>query len=404
MRFFKKKEIEQKQKENEIEEQIDPVKTEPDLTKQNPVALELEKKKVDLDSKEDIEQFLHNSCEQIVEATTQLEDAKIEYEAVTSYLTDIQKIDSIPREEREVIEDAARKIITLIRERAKYQNRELKITPSQYQMMQRNEEIIPEEIKKLIDKESYQLVIKNDMMHLETEKKKLRKERKEITAQQKYLKKLAVITSILVFTLFVLFLLIAYETKSDMMIPYIMTIIMAAISAAYIFYEASKNRTNMALANRKLHRAIGLLNSVKIKYVNNSNNLDYTFHKFNITSSVELQYLWEEYKKIREENKKYQKNTEMLNSYNELLISELEKYQLKDTEVWIYQAAAIIDSREMVEIRHRLNVRRQKLRERMDYNSNLKDNSLNDIEMILKKKPELKPDIAEILKQYPIRL
>ena len=49
----------------------------------------------------------------ISEYDRQIEEAKMEYQAVTSYLTDMQKITMIPEVQRDVIEEAAKKSFNL---------------------------------------------------------------------------------------------------------------------------------------------------------------------------------------------------------------------------------------------------------------------------------------------------
>ena len=58
----------------------------------------------------------------------------------------------------------------------------------------------------------------------------------------------------------------------------------------------------------------------------------------------------------------------------------------------------------MVEIRHTLNVRRQKLRERIGYNTKLRDNGFEEIKNILNKKPDIKDIVIDTLRQYQIEL
>lgn len=123
-----------------------------------------------------------------------------------------------------------------------------------------------------------------------------------------------------------------------------------------------------------------------------------------VNSSMELNYLWEQYVKAKEADERYKNNTELLNHFNEILIDELTRFHVADPEVWLYQAIAIIDGKEMVEVRHRLNVRRQKLRERIDYNAKLKDIAIDDINQMLKKYPTMKEDIALVLVEYGINL
>jgi hypothetical protein len=73
-------------------------------------------------------------------------------------------------------------------------------------------------------------------------------------------------------------------------------------------------------------------------------------------------------------------------------------YQVKDPEVWLVQTYAILDDREMVEIRHDLNQRRQKLREKIQYNTETKERYLQDIGEVVTANPSLKKYLTEDLK------
>ena len=64
----------------------------------------------------------------------------------------------------------------------------------------------------------------------------------------------------------------------------------------------------------------------------------------------------------------------------------------------------LIDNKEMVEVRHRLNGRRQKLRERIDYNNNLKERSLAEINKMLTQRPESKEEVIVLLRKFGIDL
>lgn len=366
--------------------------------------VKLEATAVNLNLAEDRTAFIKDNCDQILETGRQIEEFRIEYQLVTSYLMDIQKIERIPPEEKEDLSDAARNIITLSRDRAKYQKSDSKISEVQYKQLENYEDIMPGEIFKIQEKETYQLLIKNDMRQLEGEKKTLIHQKKESIAKQSYLKGLSFISCIITGLLFLLFVTIAVILDSDMMIPFIMTVMLAMILVVYILFQARKNQFEGRLVQRKLNRAITLLNKVKIKYINNRSALDYTYNKFNISSSQELDYLWQEYVKAREAARRYKNNTESLHFYNETLIKELKRFEVVDPEVWIYQSVAVIDNKEMVEVRHRLNVRRAKLRELIDYNTKIKEGCLNEVDKIIKLRPELRPEIISILSTYHINV
>ena len=49
------------------------------------------------------------------------------------------------------------------------------------------------------------------------------------------------------------------------------------------------------------------------------------------------------------------------------LLQYLTRLRMYDTRVWLTHANALVDSREMVELKHELLTRRQKLRARMEY-------------------------------------
>lgn len=361
-------------------------------------------KNYNLDRIEDRSVYLNGQCDRIKEASKQMEETKIEYQLVSSYLTDIQKIDMIPIDQREDLDEAARRIITLARDRSKYQNNTVKISDKQFRHIETYEDEMPNEIKKMKETESYNVLIKNDMRHLEGEKGSLQYQKEEVIKKQKYLKGIAVITCTLVVLLLVLILAISNAFKADMQIPFLLTILMATLSSVFIFYEARKNSYAMKLIEKKQNKAIDLLNSVKIKMVNNTSVLDYVYSKYMVHNSKELEYLWEQYVKAKDEAKRYEKNTELLDFYNESLIRELKANSISDPEIWIYQAIAIIDQKEMVEVRHRLNVRRQKLRERIDYNNSIKENSIQNIRSIMKKYPNLTPEITETLAKNGISI
>ncbi len=398
--FFRKKkeatkEVEDYVKENDFEEQ---------LRSNGLNLLQIEKQNIDFTSKEERTNYIKSCCEKTIEASKQIDEAKVEYSAVTSYLVDMQKIDRITGEEREDLETTARDIITLNREQENFRNDDITISPAARRTMQKYRNEIVTELKKMQDNEAYQRVIKNDMKHLEGEKAFLKYQRQEIVAKQKYLKGIAVTTSVLVVVLFLVIFSLAYGYKADMRPPFVVTILMASITAIYIFLEANKNRTNMVLTEKKLNKAIGLLNKVKIKYINNTNCLEYTYEKFGVNSSMELEHIWQQYEEMKKRERKIRENFDKLSANNEKLVALLEKYEVEDPEVWIYQAQALLDQKEMVEIRHRLNVRRQKLRDRIDYNNQVKLEALEEIQKILEKKPELKEEVIYMLQSYELNI
>jgi hypothetical protein len=343
-------------------------------------------------------------CEQIIESTNQLEELKFEYQAVTSYLTDMQKVELIQNSDREFINDLARKIVTITRDRSRYQSENKKITENQFKYLAKFEEDLPGEMRRLKDNEAYANSIKNDMQYLEGEKGALFFKQEETEKKQAYLKGIGTTTSALVIILFVIFAVVGSNFSANLELPFILTIIMALVSATYIFIKARENQKDKKLTDLKLNRAIQLLNKVKIKYINNTNALDYAYQKYMVNSYAELAYLWEQYEKVKEEERKFNNSTGQLEFYNRELVKELKNHNLTDPNIWVHQVVALLDNKEMVEVRHRLNIRRQKLRDRIDYNNEIKENSIKEVNKFLNHKPEQKEGIVKQLESYGIYL
>ena len=79
---------------------------------------------------------------------------------------------------------------------------------------------------------------------------------------------------------------------------------------------------------------------------------------------------------------------EDLNYYYDKLVKLLKKCGLYDSRVWIEQPQALVDQKEMVEIKHDLLVRRQKLRSKIAYNLDIVKKERSEIINMLKKNKE----------------
>ncbi len=319
---------------------------------------------------EDREGFLRNCCDLINEAKQQRLEAKKEYEVVTAYLADIQKIDLLPANSKKSIDDMARKLLALNQERQKMQKVQPKITMAQRIALEPYEATILEEIHKMEEQENYLQVINSDIRYLESEKASLDFELEDIMDRDELGKKMLKAASVFII-IFLVFLFVLQEmAQKNVQLPFMFTIAFGIIVIAYFYFSNRKNQYELKVAELKMNRAILLLNKVKIKYVNCTNLLEYLYEKFHVNNAQELHYHWQEYMRIVEEERRFKKTTDSIDFYTEEIIRELKKNGISDAGIWGYQIEALIDPKEMVEVRHRLNVRRQKLRQRIDYNNN----------------------------------
>ena len=364
---------------------------EPEVTKQDvPVTVD----------KNDTVRFVRENCEAIAENERQIAEAKKEYEKVTSYLTDIQRIDMASDAERKEIDDVCKSILTLTSERNKYKNRNLTISDAQMRKFEPFEDELVDEIKKMYNAEFYQTAIESDISNLKKEKENLYSQKKEVVNKQNAIKGMTKILALLIISLIVLLIVIFYALKADMTLPYLGVVFLAAVSAAALIFESQKNRRDVILIEKKINRAVTLLNKVKIKYINNINVLDYNCNKFGVKNAKDFEQKWNEYCKMREYEKKFRENTEMLNANNENLVIMLKDVGVVDTDIWLSRFVAIVDPKEMVEIRHELNQRRQMLRERIENNEQLKENIIKQLDYVINESPQIRDELIQIVKDF----
>ena len=118
----------------------------------------------------------------------------------------------------------------------------------------------------------------------------------------------------------------------------------------------------MRQATRNENQAINLLNVVCMKYANVTKAVEYTKDKYGVHNSTELNYTWEQYVTAVKEKEKFLRNNDDLEYFNGRLIRLLQRIDLYDRKIWLDQTKALIDEDEMVEIKHNLVKRRQKIR------------------------------------------
>lgn len=362
---------------------------------------ELEKNKLP-EKLHDSNLYFKTMEEQMSEAFVQFQEAKTEYAAVTSYLTDIQKIDRMPEEEHAIAVDAAKRIIVCTREREHLRGRVIRLTKDQYQMAEQYEEEMPSIIKNMKSNEDALVLVKNDMRLLEGEKGRLKYEREELDRTQKSYKNVVTLVLVMVLSLFFLFLVVYFQAGMDVSLPIMFTLAAAAAAGSYVLLGSTKNKRELVLNERKMNKAISLLNTAKIRYVNYSGTVDYMKSKYHISNSIEMNHVWTQYMKAKEEEKRYLRNSQMLDLYQGVLTAQMKKTGLQDPEIWVYQPEALAEEKEMVEVRHRLNDRRGKLREKMEYNQDIILAYGRELSELVTKEPEYAKKAEELLEKFGI--
>lgn len=343
-------------------------------------------------------------CDQIVDATYQMEDLRVEYEMVTSYFTDIQTIEELPKDVRKEITDIAKKIALLENETSEFLHSDDRISDENFRMIQGMEKELTDVFKQLKDLEDMDLKIKRDLKHLEAEKNTQEYLQESIEERQAKLRMFLLGFGSASTILALILAAVAILTDTNLMVLILFILLVTAGMAALTVITYRKLSYEFKMSEAKENRAINLMNKVKIKCVNNTSTLDYLYSKYNIKSLRELEYLHDQYLIMVDEVRKYQKTTGDLREFSETLSKLLFAHGIKDPDIWSKQSLALIDDREMVEVKHSLNVRRQKLREQISYNEELRLSGLKDIQEMLKQNPDLRDQVKSELEVYHINV
>jgi hypothetical protein len=270
--------------------------------------------------------------------------------------------------------------------------------------MQLHEHEIPDGIAHMQEQEAYQNAINGDIRTLEEEKVNL------VYEEKFYLERLHNLRMVAISAIFLAVIgagITAFVYTQYIFDIFLVLLVIAcalAIAGTAIFVKYRNVNYALAYCRKQQARAVQLLNKVKIKLVNNRATLDYLCQKYNVGSAHELEYMWEQYQYILDNEEKYKRSSKELTHYGDLLVKVLHTVGVHDADIWMSQPEALIDPREMVEITHGLNTRRQRLREDMELDGDMMDLAISGIKERLQKEPEKSVYVQRTLEPFRIRI
>lgn len=354
-----------------------------------------------INDKQQREDYIKGCLEQIAEASTELENLKHEYNMVTSYLKDMEEIESLPEEEMLLLQSYARRIEELSDKQSDYARRERKLDEAKYRQMERMEDEVQEGCEKLLKAEEYQELIKRDLKRLDGEKQAYQYRKAELQHILEDSRSMAIICTIAVIICILVLLILQYGFSMNTGIGYVAAAALGAAAITAVFLKYNNASEELSRVENGIGRIIRLQNTVKIRYVNNTHLLDYLYMKYQVSSARELQKDYQDYQQEREERARYYSAEKDLDECQKDLIHELRRFQIQDPMIWIHQTRGLLDKKEMVEIRHSLIIRRQSLRRRMDYNKEVVAGKAQDeIKDLAKKYPRYAREIMDTVDEY----
>ena len=363
-----------------------------------------EEAKVDYDNKEQRNDYVKSCLERMADAAKELENLNFEYDMVTSYLTDMEEIEALPPEEMAQLQDCAKRVALLQDSKADFVGRPRRMSDEKYQQMERLTGQVEEGLEKLGEAENYQNLIKQDLNRLDGEKHAYYYRKNELMGVISDTRGMAVICVVALGLCTALLMLLQFFMDMDTQIGYLLTAAVAAVAVTVIYVKHTDAKRELRRVENGINRIILLQNKVKIRYVNNTNLLDYLYLKYGVKSRQELETLWNDYKLEKDEREKIRRAEIDLDYTQQELLGMLKCYQIKDPAIWLHQTEAILDHKEMVEIRHNLIIRRQSLRRRMDYNKEVvAGTSEKEIKQLVEKYPRYAREVMETVDEYDQR-
>lgn len=362
--------------------------------------LEYTADELDIHDSKERHKYLQECLQQMGDASREIEHLSGEYNLVTSYLTDMEEIEQLPDAKLEELKETCTRLIALGEDKVSFEERKSQMPEEQYKNMMRKEDEVEEGIEKIAEAEEYRALIKQDLRKLDSEKSAYHYRRNELENEMINLRGMTTIILGAIAFCFLLLLILQFALQFDTRIGYLLAGALAAGVITVIYFKYSDAQKELTIVSRAINRLVQLHNTVKIRYVNNTNLLDYLYNKYGVDSGEQLKKLWAQYLTEKEERRKYRRTELELDMYQRELLDQLAGFNIKQPRRWLNQAAAILDHKEMVEIRHELILRRQSLRKQMDYNKEVAMSAKEEIMDLAKTYPQYAAEVQRMVDQY----
>ena len=359
------------------------------------------RKELDMDDPVQRREYIGSCLQQMEEAARELDSLEFEYNDVTSHLRDIDEINALPPEQRLEVNEIAQKLLDSQQQQDKFSRRKSKMTDEEFEHMERLASEAREGAKKLADAEDYQKKIKNDLKRLDGEHEAYLYREEELINTVDNCKKLIITVAVTLGLCIIFLLFLQFALELNVVYGYMIAVLLAAVSVTLLYFNSTNSVVELKTVRKSISRLIMLQNQVKIRYVNNTNLIDYLCLKYRVSNAKELISMYNRYVQEAKERAEFEDSQKSLDTNQKDLIYILRHFRVRDPEIWIHQPEALLDHNEEVEIRHSLNVRRQSLRTRMEYNRDIvAGNAKSEIEDMARQYPEYTQEILDMVSRY----
>lgn len=355
---------------------------------------------VDFDQEEERSRYVTDCLEQIAEATRELDMLQGEYGRVTTYLTDLEELEALPEQEKESLEITARKLKNMEQEYEDFTQRKNRMDDAVYYRLKDREEELEDGIAKIREAESYGTLIKQDMQRLDGERHAYDYRKNELFTIMENLRGMVVIFLTALVVCLILLAVLQFVLKMQTQIGYFIAVLAGALALTILAVKYMDAEKELQHVQRDMRKLVKLQNKVKIRYVNNTNLLDYFYLKYDVHSGKKLEKLFQQYVEEKEKRKQFAETEARREYYQKQLLAQLGHYHIQHPEQLCGNVSVILEHKEQVEMRHELIQRRQSLRKQMEYNNNVASEAKQEIKDIVRAYPRYAVEIMEMVDRY----
>lgn len=360
--------------------------------------IEQEKASLDVHDSEQRREYVQGCLDQMREATEELELLKTEYDTVTSHLKDMEEIEALPETEMKEVRAGAGRLEDLEEKRGVYLEKKHRLSEVNFHKMERMEKEAEEACRKLGEAEEYQAVIRQDLTRLDAEKHAYQYRKSELKGIIADSRGMVIVCTVALMACYVVLFALRFVLEMDIRLGFLLTTALTAVVTLLLYFKYVDSVRELKKVENGINRIILLQNRVKIRFINNTNLLDYLYMKYQVKSGREFIGMWEKYQVEKEERKVYREAELELEERQQEFMKLLRRYRVEDPGIWLHQTRALMDPKEMVEIRHGLIARRQSLRRRMEYNKDVVTaGAEQDIRKLAADYPEYAREIMDML-------
>ncbi|MCR5675279.1 MAG: hypothetical protein K6G16_06155 [Lachnospiraceae bacterium] len=353
---------------------------------------------MNMDDPAERREFVNACLQQMAEAQVEMDNLEFEYRTVTAYLHDLEEIDALPQKDRTEVARLAQRILDAGHGREQFYNRDVQMGQNEFERMHELEPRTGETIARMAEAEEYRRKVTNDLRRLDSEREAYDYRLDELERTVATSRVLMVFTAVFAGALFIALFVMSRLFRLEVIYGYLLTILFAALSVTVLYIRAQNAVRERKSVLSGISRLILLQNTVKIRYVNNQNLLNYMAIKYNVKNADEFRRLADLYEKEKDDRARLRGSEKNMMEAQRDLQQRLRNYRLQYPDVWMNQLSGLADPKEEVEIRHHLNSQRQSLRERMDYNERrVKGRAREEIERLARDYPEYADEILDMV-------